>query len=112
MADFTLKQNDTRPRLQRYITQTVNGATSPVDLTSASQVKLNARLTSAAAVVFTGVATMTTVSSAYLTYTFTAGQTATNGIYDAEWEITYSDGGIETVPNDGYFSIEIVDDLG
>lgn len=111
MAEVTMKQHDTRPVLTRYLIQTVNGATSPFDMTNVASIGFKMRHTSAPLVLVTGLASIVTVSSAYIAYKWIAGDTATTGIYNAEYENTYTDGGIETVPGDGYFSIEIVDDL-
>lgn len=111
MSDVTMKQHDTRPVLTRYLIQTVNGATSPFDLTGVGSIGLLMRHTSALAVVVNGVASVVTVSSAYIAYKWATNDTATTGIYNAEYQVSYTDGGVETVPNDGYFSIEIVDDL-
>lgn len=111
MSDVTIKQHDTRPVLTRYLIQTVNGATSPVDLTAVSSIGFKMRHLSAPAVLVTGLASIVTVSSAYIAYKWATNDTATAGIYNSEYELTYSDGGLETVPNDGYFSIEVVDDL-
>lgn len=111
MADFVIKQNDTRPILFRYLIQTVNGATSPVDVTSVGSIGFKMRHTSAPLVVVAGLASIVTVSSAYVAYKWATLDTATIGIYNAEYQMTYTDAGVETTPNDGYFSIEIVDDL-
>ena len=40
------------------------------------------------------------------------GETDVAGIYRAEFEVTYDDGRRETFPNDGYISIQILNDLG
>lgn len=111
MSDVTMKQHDTRPVLLRYLIQTVNGATSPVDLTIIGSVGLLMRHTSAPLVVVSGLASVVTVSSAYIAYKWGVNDTATVGIYNAEYQLTYTDAGVETIPNDSYFSIEIVDDL-
>lgn len=44
--------------------------------------------------------------------TWDADDLAVDGIYDAEHQITYADDTIETIPNDGYFAIRVVKDLG
>lgn len=111
MSDFTIKQHDTRPVLTRYLIQTVNGATSPVDVTLVASVGFKMRHTSAPLVLVTGLASIVTVSSCYIAYKWATNDTATTGIYNSEYELTYTDGGVETIPNDSYFSIEIVDDL-
>lgn len=109
MADVTLKKDDTRPVLQRYLRQTVDGALSPVNLTTASAIKF---IMAQGAMVVTGVASIVTAASGCVAYKWATGDTATSGQYTAEFEIKWADGGYETIPNDGYFSIEIVADLG
>lgn len=46
-----------------------------------------------------------------VSYTWQPGDTDEVGVYDVEFELHYKDGGIETVPNDGYFAAEVTDDL-
>ena len=41
-----------------------------------------------------------------------AWETDTAGVYRAEFEVMYNDGRLETFPNDGYISIQILSDLG
>lgn len=109
MADITIKQGDTRPGFLRYLTQTVDGASSPIVLTTASAVKLLAKYQTN---LLTGAASIVTAASGAVFYLWATNDTATVGLYDAEWEVKWNDGGYETIPNDGYFSIEIVADLG
>jgi len=45
-------------------------------------------------------------------YAWNAEDTANAGSFKAEFEVTYTDGSIETFPNDGYITIEIDPDLG
>lgn len=40
------------------------------------------------------------------------GDTSVAGVMKCEFETTFTDGRIMTVPNDGYFLINIVEDLG
>ena len=108
MADFSIKQNDTRPILELHLT--LNG--SPLDLTGAASVKLLMASTPGGATTVTRPGTITTPASGITQFTFQAADTATVGMYNAEVEITWSAGAIETVPNADYISIEIVDDLG
>lgn len=109
MADITIKKDDTRPAIARYLTQTVDGAVSPVNLTTASAVKFIMKKDSN---LVTGVGSIVTAASGAVAYLWATGDTATANLYDAEWEVKWNDGGYETFPNDGYFSIEIVADLG
>jgi hypothetical protein len=110
MADITIKKDDTRPVIQRYLIQNLDGATSPVNLTTASAVTFIMKTGAANPV--TGVASIVTAASGCVAYKWATGDTASSGLYDAEWEVAWADGGYETVPNDGYFSIEVVADLG
>ena len=41
-----------------------------------------------------------------------AVDTATNGNWEYEFEITWLDGNIQTVPSDSYLDLIIVDDIG
>jgi hypothetical protein len=110
MADFTIKKDDTRPKLVRYLKQTVDGVQTAIPLTTASAVRFIMKQSSLTAV--QGIASINDPTNGAVTYVWTTGDTATSGQYSAEFEILWNDGGYETIPNDGYFSIEIVDDLG
>jgi hypothetical protein len=44
-------------------------------------------------------------------YNWVADDTDTVGSFQAEFEVTYSDGTIETFPNNGYIRVEITDDI-
>lgn len=109
MADVTMKKDDTRPKLVRSLTQTINGVATTLPLTNASAVQFVMKLETN---LVSGAASISDAGTGQVTYVWQTGDTATAGIYNAEWEVKWDDGGYETVPNDGYFSIEIVDDLG
>jgi hypothetical protein len=110
MADITIKKDDTRPALQRYLRQTVDGVESPIALTTAGSILFIMKLSGANPV--SGLCSVVNAASGAVAYKWATGDTASAGMYDAEFEIAWQDGGYETVPNDGYFSIEIVADLG
>ena len=40
-----------------------------------------------------------------------AGETDATGVYRAEFEVLYDDGKVETFPNDGYISVQILENL-
>lgn len=53
-----------------------------------------------------------TENTGYVDYTFTEDDLDTQGIYRAEWEVTYSGGAVETFPTPGFDHINVGPDLG
>jgi len=105
MTPFTMKLGDTSPALSYALIPT------SVDLTGASVVfNMDRRgvtvLNRAAATVVTETVTPT------VSYEWSAGDTDLEGIHLAEFEVTYSNGTIETFPSGDYIHIKILDDLG
>jgi hypothetical protein len=111
---FTLKKNDTRPMFVAALRDKAGtGAEEPLDLTGATEVLFLMRLESATGpLVVTGTAEVTDAEEGVVQYEWSVGDTEISGTFVAEFQITWADGGIETVPNDGYVSIVITDDLG
>ena len=108
MADLTIKQNDTWPKLEA----TLSDANGPVDLTAATSVKFIMRKVGGTPIVTgTGAKKSPPGVDGVVTYTWIAADTSVVGSYEGEFELTFP-GGVETFPNEGYFTIEIVDDLG
>lgn len=50
-------------------------------------------------------------TSGIVQYAWSGSDTATAGMYSAEFEITFGDGKIETFPNSDYIRVEILDDI-
>lgn len=50
-------------------------------------------------------------ASGTVKYNRTAANTDTPGIYQAEFEVTFSDTTIQTYPEDGFITVEIHDDI-
>ncbi len=107
MADFYLRKNDTSPAIRYYLQ---DHAGNPLNLVGGS-VRFHMADQSGTTKV-DAAATVEDEDTAEVSYAWAATDTDTAGSYIAEWEITYSDGTVETVPNDGYLSIQIQDDLG
>jgi hypothetical protein len=110
MADFSIKQNDTWPPMEAALSD----QGGPIDLTTASSVALKMRGTKrTGAVSVSGPCTvLAPPMDGVVMHEWDATETAVADFYNAEFEITWGDGSIQTVPNSGYFYIDIQDDLG
>ena len=112
MADFTYKRGDTWPPLRLALREDVDGTESPVDLTNADSMRFLAESDDG----------LTTIDK-----TATVDGTATDGKVMVDWEVgdldvvkefnceievTWNVGDIETFPNDSYFTLSVVQDLG
>lgn len=105
MADLTIKQHDTYPPL----TAALKTSGVAIDLTTATAVKV---ILKGATVTVTGTCTVTGASTGAVSYQWVTGDTAVADTYNGEFEVTWSDGKIETIPNDSYFTVVIKADLG
>lgn len=106
---FTIKQNDTRPKLVTTLSGFGGGAT----LATATSVSPKMRLSTTPFTVVTlgGTCVITDAANNQITYTWVAADTSVNGIYEIEFQILWNDGGVETVPNDSYNTIIVKDDI-
>jgi hypothetical protein len=110
---FTFKQHDTRPKIAFGLLETnqTTGVLQPVDLTAASSARFCAK-DAAGAIAFTSSLAFSTPRTAGIViYTPVAFDTAAIDTYRGEVEVTWSDGGVETYPNDGYFTMTVIADL-
>jgi len=105
---FKIKQNDTRPRVVAALKQ--DGVA--VNLTGATVKFLAKSIPPATTATINVSAILTDAANGVVTATLSALNTAVPGDYNCEFEVTYSDGGIQTFPNDGYFEMKIISDLG
>lgn len=95
---YLLKRNDTRPRIRMYLRQGA-GAGTPIDLTNATAVVFNMRPAgSEVPKISRADASIVTANAGLVQYTPTSSDTDTPGDFLAEFEITFSDGGVLTVP--------------
>lgn len=109
---FSIKNGDTAPAYVVDLQDDVDSTPAAIDLTSATSVTMKMRLTgTTGAPALNAAMAITTAASGRCTYEWQAGNTAAPGTYDVEFEILWSDGTIETVPNTGYLTVEITDDL-
>jgi hypothetical protein len=104
---FTIKQNDTSPSLGATLKDALLAS---IDLTGAA-VKFHMNSLEGVSKVNQSM-TITDAVSGVIQYDWQAGDTDTVGAYSAEFQVTFSDGSIETFPNDGNLTVSIVKELG
>ena len=105
---FYIKQNDTAPAIRATLKDTDANA---IDLTDAT-VRFHMRRAGSTTVTTDGAAIIVgNATNGIVQYNWQAADTSTVDTYHGEFEVTYSDGSIETFPNSGYIAIEITDDL-
>ena len=104
MADITFKQHDNWPPLDAVLSD----ADGPMNISGAT-VKL---ILVGKTVTITGNCSLVSETGGQVRYTWANGDLAVAGDYNGEFEITFPTGKIETVPNAGYFTLTIKEDLG
>lgn len=105
---FEIKRGDTAPA----ITDTLKDSEgNVVDLTSAASLKFimsdadgNEKVNASASFV--------SRSDGTVLYNWSAGDTDTVGGYRAEWQVTWSDGTVQTFPAGSYRRVKVYQDLG
>ncbi len=102
---FYLKRGDTSPSLIYALdpaTTVLTGATARFNMReSGGAVKVNRQ----AAVIVTATGTPT------VRYDWQAGNVDTAGFYEAEFEVTYPGGAVETFPNSDFIRVNISGDI-
>jgi hypothetical protein len=104
---FYVKQNDTSPSMLATL-QDADG--NAVNVTGAT-IRFHMRTIGSTTSKVDDAAVIVTADNGEVRYDWDAADTDTVGSYQAEFEVTYADGSIETFPNDGYIRIEITDDI-
>jgi len=104
---FNIKQNDTSPSI---LTTLIDGDGLVVDITGNLGVTFHMRDSEGIVVIDTA-AVVVDASSGLVRYDWLAADTDTAGVFQAEFEVTYVDGRIETFPNASYIEIIITDDI-
>ena len=100
---FFIKTGDTSPSLKYQLLPTIDltGATVVFNMRSGGSV-----IISRAPAVIVG-----SPVSGVVAYDWIAGNTATVGTYEAEFEVTYAGGAVETYPNSSYIYVMIIDGI-
>jgi transcriptional/translational regulatory protein YebC/TACO1 len=105
LATITLKRNDTKNNIKA----TLSNESGPVDLTGATVRFLMAKH---GMIKIDRKAQIQDAVNGIVWFIFEQGDTDEVGIFQAEFEVTYSDARIETFPNDCFILINIISDLG
>jgi hypothetical protein len=109
--DFVLKKGDLLPIIIRTLKDAAGAA---VDLTGTTCKFIMRRVGAATAKVNAAavVDANQVANKGKVSYTWVAADVDTAGVYEAEWQVTFSGAKPETFPNDGYLVIKIADELG
>lgn len=108
MHDFAIKKGDTRPSLEVQCLDKLTREPKPFD--AVDKVRFHMERVDGNTVV-DDTATVVSEDEARVAYTWNDGDTDETGRYNAEFEVHYANGGIETFPNDGYISVTIGEDV-
>jgi hypothetical protein len=111
MADIAMKRGDSRPKLVRNLKQTVNTVETAINLTTATSVLFHMRRNDGAGALLGGTCAITNAVTGEVTYTWVTADTASAASYNGEFQINWNDGGVETVPNGGFITIDVLEDL-
>jgi hypothetical protein len=107
---YEIKRNDTFPP----ITATLQDEQGIIPLTGTT-VRFKMAAAPDAGITFTPISracTITNATGGTVQFSWQAGDTATAGVYRAEFEVTFPNGAIETFPSNDYINIIIRSDLG
>lgn len=83
---------------------------SAVDILGGS-VRFHMRAVGSTTVKVDAAAVVTDAENGAVKYEWATGDTDTVGQYQAEFEVTYAGGKIETFPNNSYILVQVVDDI-
>jgi len=107
-ATFYIKQNDTAPTIEAALTDS-NGRRK--SMATASNVKFHMKDENGNILIQDGVGNVNNPAKGIVAYEWQAGDTANTGMHNAEFQIEYDNGQVETFPNTGYIKVIIKDEL-
>jgi hypothetical protein len=99
---FYIKTGDTAPSIEA--TLSIEG--EAINLTNATGVKFKVP-----GLGIDAAATVVTAAAGIVRYDWGATDADVAGVFDAEFEITWTGGGVQTVPNKGYIKVYVTEDL-
>ena len=107
-SNFYIKENDTRPAITANLTD-ANDAT--VNLTG-STVTFSMRVDPAGVTkVDLGTAIIENAEAGQVSYSWTATDTNTADDYEAEFQVTFAGGAVQTFPGRNWIAVHIIDDI-
>lgn len=105
---YEIKRNDLRPYWRVQLTQNGN----PADITGAVAARFTMKVgTTGTAKISKAAMTIVDAATGVVEYHWTGTDTDTSGTYNAEVEVDWGGGALQTFPSKGYFTITINDDL-
>jgi hypothetical protein len=104
--EFIMKVGDTEPTLDDTL---LDENLEPVNL-GATTIVLHLRGRDGTTEALTPVEILSEPAG-QVRYTWPTPQMRAAGVYEAEWQVTWTDGTVISFPNDGYFHIKIVGQL-
>jgi hypothetical protein len=104
---FTIKRNDTSPVLQTVLTDPSGNV---IDLTAAD-VRFHMKQYRSSTAKIDAEATVVDEDAGLVRYEWEIGDTDTVGSYQAEFEVSFIDGTVETFPNADFIQVDIIYDL-
>jgi hypothetical protein len=110
MANVVMKRKDSWPPLKATL-QEENASTKAkeaINLTTAVKVKFIAKSGSH---VIEGTCTISSAAKGEVEYTFTSAETENLGTYEVEFQIEWGTGKYQSVPNQGFDTLEIVENI-
>lgn len=107
-ADWTVKQGDTFPTLTDVLTYSDD---SPANLTNATVTFVMRSLAASAPLALTGTVTVYNATAGGVSFTPSAQDTSTPGMYMANWVVDWNDGTQMTFPTIGYLWVSVEENL-
>jgi len=119
-ATFPISQNDTSPAIETQLEywDATNNEWKAKDISGFNEVKFFMRVpgsgtTKVSETESGGNVTVTDAANGKVKYAWSPEDTDTAGTFEAEWEVEYSDGTVETWPNGNRFiAVKIGPDIG
>ena len=107
-SHFYIKQFDTRPAITAHLTDANDAA---VNLTGAL-VKFNMRVDPAGATkISLGTSVIDDAEAGQVSYSWSATDTNTADDYEAEFQVTFAGGAVQTFPGRNWIAVHIIDDI-